>query len=128
MSGSEEVIETKTTFHSRSPEGIFISRMKENAMESLEDAYENGKTLLNLKGGDPKLPILVDFSKAAGQESGARKFYAENSGKWCTKAAILVSSPVSKVMGNIYMGLNKPIVPTRLFTQESEAIAWLKAQ
>jgi hypothetical protein len=31
------------------------------------------------------------------------------------------------VLGNFYLGLNKPLVPTRLFTSEEEAQAWLRS-
>ncbi len=37
----------------------------------------------------------------------------------------VISSPVSRVIGNFFMGLNKPISPTRLFTDPHKAIQWL---
>ena len=39
--------------------------------------------------------------------------------------ALLTSSPVSKTIGNFFMGLNKPLSPTRLFTNSDKAIQWL---
>ena len=40
--------------------------------------------------------------------------------------ALLIKSPVSKVLGNIFLGINKPPYPTKLFTDKEEAIKWLK--
>jgi hypothetical protein len=41
------------------------------------------------------------------------------------KLAVLVASPVSRMIGNVFLGFAKPSFPTRLFTDEGEAIAWL---
>ena len=40
--------------------------------------------------------------------------------------AVLVDSSVSRVLGNVFLGFNKPAYPTQLFTSEDEAVAWLK--
>jgi len=57
----------------------------------------------------------------------ARRYFAgEETAKVESAAALLIESPLSKAIGNFFMGLNKPIVPTRLFTSEAEALAWLK--
>ena len=122
-----EPLETGNAKHIRTEEGILISRVKENEYETLADARQNAAALMKLKGADATLPLLVDFSKASGQDAETRKFYAEESVKWTHRVALLVNSPVARVMGNIYMGLNKPLVPTRLFTDEKEALAWLKS-
>ena len=119
-------LETETSTHERTSDGILISRMKNHAFESYEHSVQNGEVLLKLKGDDPPMPLLVDFARASGQSMESRKYYAEKSVQWCSKAALLVRSPVSRVIGNIYMGLNKPIVPTRMFTDEEKAMEWLR--
>ena len=119
-------VETTICHHVLTSEGIIVTRVKENMFENLELAKENGRAVLSLKGDGPVVPILVDFSKAAGQDIEARKYYSEHSGEWSNKAALLVNSPVARVMGNIYLGINKPVIPTKLFTDEQLAIAWLK--
>lgn len=57
----------------------------------------------------------------------ARRFFA---GPECAKAesaaALVIGSPITKAIGNFFLGLNKPIIPTRLFTNEADAIVWLK--
>lgn len=41
--------------------------------------------------------------------------------------AILIKSPLSKIIANFFMGLNKPIVHVKLFTNEQDAIVWCKS-
>jgi len=35
-------------------------------------------------------------------------------------------SPLSRAVGNIFLGVNRPLVPCRLFTSEPQALAWLR--
>ncbi len=39
---------------------------------------------------------------------------------------IIINSAVSRVLGNFYLGINKPSVPTKLFDNEIDAVKWLK--
>jgi len=45
--------------------------------------------------------------------------------KTFTKAALIVTSPISRIIGNFFLGLNKPLKPTRLFTSREEGLKWL---
>jgi len=119
-------IETRISILTLTEDGILVASIKEQSEESYEDARENGAGLLKILDGGPPAPLLVDMRMAAGQSMEARKYYAEHAGQWSTKVALLVGSPVSRVMGNIYMGLNKPKVPTRMFTDEGKAYSWLR--
>ena len=56
----------------------------------------------------------------------ARDYFAnERTASIQRATALLVSSPVSRVIGNFFMGLNKPMSPTRMFTDTAAAIQWL---
>jgi hypothetical protein len=41
------------------------------------------------------------------------------------RLALVVGSPVSRTLGNVFVALAKPPYPTRLFTDEDAAVAWL---
>ncbi len=41
-------------------------------------------------------------------------------------AALIVSHPVSRIIGNFYMGINKTKMPVRMFTRTEDAKKWLK--
>lgn len=39
-----------------------------------------------------------------------------------------VINPLSRVMANFFIGINKPLKPTKLFDDRDKAIAWLQQQ
>ena len=45
----------------------------------------------------------------------------------CRRCAVLVGHPVSRVLGNFFLGISRPAYPTRLFTDPAAAIGWLKS-
>lgn len=60
-------------------------------------------------------------------ELEARKHLSTNGRETSINSfAVIVKSPLSRVIGNFLMGLNKPEIPARLFDNEQEAIHWLK--
>jgi hypothetical protein len=60
------------------------------------------------------------------QTRAARQHFAGAEAQKVTLAvALLIGSPVSRVLANFYLGIRPPQIPTVLFTEESEAIAWL---
>ena len=57
----------------------------------------------------------------------ARLYFSTDEVADCVSACgIVVGTPVSKVLGNFYLGLSNPRLPSRLFTSNDEAVAWLK--
>jgi hypothetical protein len=41
--------------------------------------------------------------------------------------AVLIGSPVARMMSNFYLTIHKPLIPTKLFTDQAEAISFLKS-
>jgi hypothetical protein len=73
--------------------------------------------------------VLVDLRGVKSQSREARKhFVSEDAAKVSSAVALLVSSPVSRMVGNFFLRLNVQPTPTELFTSESDAIAWLSRQ
>lgn len=88
----------------------------------LEDGTESTRISLELVRSKP-LPLLSDLSNVTKMTIECRNHFAgEEHAKSFSKAALLVSSPISRIIGNFFMGLNKPIKPTTLFTDKSKAI------
>jgi hypothetical protein len=40
--------------------------------------------------------------------------------------ALITGSAVNKTIGNIFLSIDKPLVPTKLFTNEESARQWLR--
>ena len=131
MTSDEEprpAIETPTTVISVRDDGIVLVTLKQNAEVTLEAAKEDHVATMKLVGGHDFL-ILVDARPARGITREARQYYADPEVRKHTIAqAILIDSGVSKVLGNFYLAVNKPPFPTKLFTTEQAAIAWLNEQ
>jgi thiamine monophosphate synthase len=107
-------------------DGIVRVKVKPHVTITLEDAKVCVRTVREVCGGK-QTPALIDMTVLVAIEREARLYFAgEETAKVETAAALLINSPVARAIGNIFMGLNKPIFPTRLFTSEAEALNWLK--
>jgi hypothetical protein len=89
------------------------------------DALDHYLVIKNLSGNAPVLK-LIDGRCGWSIQSKARKFLAGKEVKEKTIArAIVQGSSIKKVLVNFFTELNKPEVPTRMFTDYDEAYAWL---
>lgn len=72
---------------------------------------------------------LVQLARVRSVTRGARTFFASSPENMAvaSKVAMVGASPIARVIGNFFLGLNRPPVPVRLFATDAEAIAWLKA-
>ena len=105
---------------------IILARYRAGAEETLDDARANVALCLRRNAGGRR-PLLVDLRQVKTQTAEARAYLAGAEGLRVSQAVgLLIGSPVSRVVGNLYLGLNKPTIPTRLFTSEEEAQAWLR--
>lgn len=75
--------------------------------------------------GELGLPLLVDMTGTAQLTRDGRLVFTEK----CSASAIalLGRSAVDRVMANFALGVSSTPVPTRFFTSESAATAWLRA-
>jgi hypothetical protein len=93
----------------------------EQAMEGM-DAQERLRDRLNKE----MTRVVVDFRGLTEMSKEVRDYFGnERTAAIQRASALLVGSPVSRVIGNFFMGLNKPLTPTRMFTDPREAIRWL---
>lgn len=71
-------------------------------------------------------PLLIDMRGIKSVTREAREYLAGEGARLVKAGALIVGSPLNKALGNIFLWVNKPKVPTRLFTDEKEAKEWLK--
>ncbi len=99
---------------------------KEDSIETLDHARENVEAASALIG-DRKVPVLIDMSAIKEISRDARSLYASDKpASYSIAQALITRSPISKVIGNFFLGLNKPLHAVKLFTSEEDALAWLK--
>src|SRR4051812_32853429 len=102
-------------------------RVRAGASQSLADARENLGGSIAVREGR-KRPLLVDISRCQPLTPEVRHFYT---GKllvdsFSALGLLVEATPFGQMMGNIYLRVARPGVPTRLFSEESRAIAWLR--
>src|SRR5262245_21185384 len=122
-----ESIETRTETITLGVDGIVRCVVRPGARMSLEDARQNIAAVAQVGAGQ-RVPVLVDGRRVHYVSREARDFLAgEEVARVQSACALWVSSPVSVVIANFFLGINKPQYPTRLFSSEHEAVAWLRA-
>ncbi len=93
---------------------------------ALVDVQETMAAYLRIRKGKSR-PLLVDTKSMKSLSREARHYYAsDEAAKVASAVALVVDTPVSRVLANFYLGLSNPRLPTRLFSSEDEALEWLK--
>lgn len=127
MAGESKVVTLRTARYWKDAEGILHGEAVVNAEHGLEDCKEQltlQRTMI--EDGHP-LPFLMDIRHARKVTREARVFYAgSEAAEVLAATALLIGSPISRAIANFFLGMNKPKMPTRLFTSESEALEWLR--
>ena len=106
------------------PDGIVQLVWATGAVMTLEAAQAAIQSLTELTDGR-RAPLLVDAHDAGPQLRPARTEFVRR-GDAVSAVALLVATPLSRIMGNFYLTVSKPISPTRLFEDETEALNWLR--
>ena len=107
-------------------DGILVFQYKPLVYVTLDDAIrlvEIGGEL----GGRP-VPTLINVGDVGGASREARVFFSKDPRNQQTSSciAMLVGSPLAKMIANFFMGINRPIMPIRTFTDEDKALEWLR--
>jgi len=96
------------------------AEVDEAAAKAQEEAV-----LLAADGGD--YPLIVELDGIKSIDGRARRYHAHETGRSFSAVALVVGSPLSKVVGNFFLGLNRQVFPPlRLFDDMASAKAWLK--
>ena len=120
---ASEVITTRAAKIWLRDDGVIHQVSLPGIKVQLADAKENVAAITQL-AAEKRRPVLMDIRASLGIEREARAYYS--SLRSITARALLVESPVTRVMASFFIGFNKPLAPTKLFTSEEEAVAWLK--
>jgi hypothetical protein len=107
-------------------DNICYTVVKPNAVISIQDAMQNSASVKEVSEGKV-YPLLVDIREINSISKEARDhFTMQGRTPGVTSIGLLVKSPVSRIIGNFFLGLNKSKVPVKLFTDEAKAVSWLR--
>lgn len=123
---AEAEIVTRTSRIRLGEDGIVRADIFPGVEQTLEDAKEQVAAVWKV-GHGRKRPVLVDMREVKSLSREARVYYAnDETARFRSASALLVSSAVTRVLASFFLGLNKPNHPVRLFTSEDEALDWLR--
>jgi hypothetical protein len=118
--------ETSTSRYELRSDGIIAQRIRSTKTQSLADARENTAAFVELAAGE-KRPLLVDLRVKFATDPGVREYYAgpEATAMVCS-IAMVIDSTAGRLLGNFFLALQAPNVPTRMFAEEAAALDWLE--
>lgn len=101
-------------------------RIRPGILQTLDDARENIEACVRV-AGNRRCRLLLDISRAETIPADVRHYYSGSKlTDWFSSMALVVeASPLGRVMGNLYLRIARPGLPTRLFTDQRAAVAWL---
>lgn len=92
---------------------------------NLEAAKLVVKDRLEVQRGE-SYPVFCDMRGIKDSDKPARDYLAKEGSSLVRSVAVLTDSPVTKIMLNFYLTISRPLVPTKMFTDEAQAIDYLK--
>jgi len=118
--------ETRTARIALNDQGLLIVRVNDGAEQSLDDAKENLAAAVTETGGSRR-PLLIDIRTAKPLDADARHHYSGLTlvERFSALALLVEGSPFGRMMGNVYLRIARPGIPTQLFAEEAQAQKWL---
>lgn len=92
------------------------------------EARQNVEAIGRLRDslGKKKVRVIIDIRAVETISRQARTLYGGAYTFSVQRATVLLTeSTISRVVANFFMGINKPMSPTRMFTEVDKAVAWL---
>ncbi len=119
---------TETITFTILPDNILHIECAPNTIMTLDEGKESTRIGGELVNHQP-LPMLCDLTNVVRMTHDCRQHFAgPEHAKIFSKCALIIRSPIAKIIGNFFLGANRPLRPTRLFTDCEEGLKWLKKQ
>jgi len=107
-------------------DGIIYGTYKPNVALDIKVAEITKKQYLDFIEKSEEL-LISDGRNLTGISKEAREFYGGEMGVKGVKACALINNSfVTKTIINLFLKINKPAVPTKMFSDVNEAAKWLK--
>jgi len=129
LSQYKEIGKTTNTvvYITESDPDILLIVPREGTMDNSKDARENVAFYHEYaRSLGKRCGSLVIMSNMLSQDVEARRVYAEIDPHLIYAGALVVESALSRALGSFFIGLSRPVVPTKLFDSIENAIEWLK--
>lgn len=113
--------------YKRKEDGIVIVDIANEAVVEIDD-YKEIVDAIRMIGENRKQLVFVKMHPKVLPSVDARNYINNpDSSRYTLAQAFLVSSLAQRIIGNFVINVQRPILPTRLFNTEQEAIGWLRS-
>ena len=109
----------------RLQDGILFGQFATNIHMNLEIAKHCVETRINFIK-HTSYPFVIDLRGIRSISKEAREYMGKEGSQYVTAGALLTNSFLAKTLGNFFLAINTPKVPSKLFDDEEKAIEWLK--
>ncbi len=107
-------------------DGIVFTVYKKDTVLSLEVSKQSVLDRLKVSDNRP-MPFCCDIRNVVTTDTKARKYMASREAvEYITAGAFLIDNEIMRLAGNIFIKIDKPLVPAKLFTDRDKAITWLQ--
>ncbi len=125
MVAEGKIIHTAKAIITLSADGIISQDYRNNIDLTIEDSLSEMGAYKELCQGK-KRPVSINIQNIKTVQRESRQFYSgEEPARYVAVAALIIGNPVSRIMANFFMGINKTFMPVKLFTDQEEAVKWL---
>jgi hypothetical protein len=107
-------------------DGILMSDYKPGTVMDFDAAKTIVEDRLQYTKGK-SFPILIDFTHIKSVTKEARDYMNNSEGglKGLLCGAFVGNNSVAVLFINLYLKINRPVIPTRFFTSKKDALRWL---
>lgn len=111
----------------RGPDGVVriqFHPVKKHGIEQAKQVVEAHNAL----ACEVPCGVLADLTAVTtGADKQAREYYiGPEASRLKTAMAMVVGSPLQRMLGNIFLKISRPPYPSQLFADEGSALLWLK--
>lgn len=124
-----KIIEWTTSFIWFDEDGVMYSKPKPGVPEpelTREESLQQMEAFKKMIGNQKVCMILETNSNSKPPKKEDRDFIADQLNQVVKAMALISSSPLSRMIANLFFGLKPPPYPVKFFSNEMEAKEWIK--
>lgn len=106
-------------------DGILYFIYKPNVVIDLTIAHQIVTDRIRMQN-EKSYPVLCDIRGVLDSDKAARDYLAQSGSVLAKAVSIVANQSVSLIMTSFYLKICKPSVPTKIFTDEPSALAFLE--
>jgi hypothetical protein len=106
-------------------DGILFFKYKQSIVIDLSIAHQIVADRIQMQN-EKSYPVLCDIRGVVDTDKAARDYLAQSGSLLAKAVGIVTNQSVSVIMTSFYLKISKPSVPTKIFTDESSALAFLE--